>query len=358
MKRAFEAHVHGVTRHVTSKWLVVLAALVLGLGAVALQPPVAPAQQSDGDPVLLGTTESFAVLGGTTVTNTGSSVISGDVGVAPGLAVTGFPPGTVNNGTIRRGDEVAAQAQADLTTAYDDAAGRTPTEEVDTELGGQTLTTGVYDSASGTFGITGDLTLDGEGDPDAVFIFQTESTLITASASQVVFINGAQACNVFWQVGSSATLGTSSSFAGNILALTSITATTGATVDGRLLARNGAVTLDSNTIAQSECATDGDGDTPGEGDTPGDGTGDGDTPGEGDTPGDGTGDGDTPGDGTGGGSVGSDGDRNTQNDQSGQSAREGTLPFTGLGIGIPALVGTVMLLLGAGLRTKMSARKT
>ena len=122
---------------------------------------------------------------------------------------------------------------------------------IGTELGGSTLVPGVYNSQSGTFGITGTLTLDGQGDPDAVFIFQMQSTLVTASASVVLLTNGARACNVFWQVGSSATIGTSSSFVGTILALTSITLTTGATVDGRVLARNGAVTLDSNTIGQT-----------------------------------------------------------------------------------------------------------
>lgn len=283
----------------------------------AESPPVRAAQSAPSS-VLLGTADAFAVLGGSAVTNTGPSVISGDVGVAPECAVSGFPPGIVVDGTIRRCDAVAAQAQADLTTAYNDAADRITTEQVATQLGGQTLTAGVYDSASGTFQITGTLTLDGQGNPDAVFILQTASTLITASASRVVLINGAQACNVFWQIGSSATLGTNSTFAGNVLALTSITATTGATVDGRLLARSGAVTLDTNTVTRSQCAiavavpdpdepTDGadsgGDDAPGDTSTPGDGDG---TPGEtpGETPG-GTG---TPGDGgdTGDGTPGDD----------------------------------------------------
>jgi hypothetical protein len=125
---------------------------------------------------------------------------------------------------------------------------------VPAELGGTTKTAGVYDSADGTFGITGTLTLDAQGDPNAVFIFKTASTLITAGASSVVLVNDAQACNVFWQVGSSATLGTNSTFNGNILALTSITLTTGANVNGRVLARNGAVTLDTNTITKATCA--------------------------------------------------------------------------------------------------------
>jgi hypothetical protein len=209
----------------------------------------------------LGTATAFAVLAGSTVTNTGPSVIVGDLGVSPGAAVVGFPPGTVV-GAIHAADAVATQAQADLTTAYNDAAGRTPVTTVATELGGTTLTEGVYDSAAGTFQITGNLTLDAQGDPDAVFIFQTASTLITAAASTVTLIGGAQACNVFWQVGSSATLGTGSVFVGNILALTSITATTGASVNGRLLARNGAVTLDTNTVLRPTCAVPPDGRTP------------------------------------------------------------------------------------------------
>src|SRR3989338_649014 len=202
--------------------------------------------------VNLGTADGFAVLAGSTITNTGSSVINGDLGLSPGTAVTGFPPGTLN-GTQHAADTAAANAQAALTTAYNNAAGQTPVSTVPTELGGTIKTAGVYDSAAGTFGITGTLTLDAAGDPNAVFIFKTASTLITAGSSNVVLANGAQACNVFWQVGSSATLGTNSTFKGNILALTSSTLTTGANVEGRVLARNGAVTLDSNIITKATC---------------------------------------------------------------------------------------------------------
>ncbi len=155
-------------------------------------------------PIGLGTADSFGVLGGSTVTNTGASVISGDLGVSPGKAVTGFPPGLVNNGTIHSADGVATGAQADLTTAYNLAAGQQATATVGAELGGRTFTSGVY--KGNVLGLTGALTLDAQGDPSAVFIFQSASTLITASASRVVLINGASPCNVYWQVGSSATL--------------------------------------------------------------------------------------------------------------------------------------------------------
>jgi LPXTG-motif cell wall-anchored protein len=200
----------------------------------------------------LGTATSFAVLGGTTVTNTGPSTISGDLGVSPASAVVGFPPGTVGNGAIHAADVVAGQAQAAVTTAYLDSAGRSSSGTVSADLGGQTLVAGVY--TGGTLAINGTLTLDAQGDPNAVFIFQAASTLITGSTSRVALVGGATACNVFWKVGSSATLGTNSVFVGTVLALTSVSATTGASVSGRLLARNGAVTLDSNVVNRPACA--------------------------------------------------------------------------------------------------------
>lgn len=203
--------------------------------------------------VNLGTADSFAILAGPTVTNTGSSVVTGDLGISPGSSLVGFPPGTLI-GAQHLADAVAVQAKTDLVTAYDNAAGQTPVTTVATELGGTTKNAGVYDSEAGTFGITGTLTLDGQGNADAVFIFKTASTLITAGSSHVNLINGAQACNVFWKVGSSATLGTNSTFKGNILALTAITLTTGANVEGRVFARNAAVTLDTNVITKASCA--------------------------------------------------------------------------------------------------------
>ncbi len=176
------------------------------------------------------------------------------MGVSPGTAVTGFPPGTVTNGTIHAADAVALQAENDLTTAYDDAAGRTPVvDKTGQDLGGQTLVPGVY-QASSAMALTGTVTLDAQGDPDAIFIFQAGSTLITASSSSVALIGDAQACNVYWQVGSSATLGTASSFVGTVMALTSISLQTGATIQGRMLARNGQVSLDTNTITRPTCA--------------------------------------------------------------------------------------------------------
>jgi hypothetical protein len=205
-------------------------------------------------PVGLGTAGGFAVLGGAGVTNTGPTVVNGDLGTCPTSAITGFPPGGVN-GTIHAADAVACGAQSDLTIAYNDAAGRPPTTTFPgpTDLGGTTLLPGVYTSPS-SLAITGTLTLDAQGDPNAVFIFQAGSTLITAPNSHVVLINGAQACDVFWQVGSSATLGVGSTFIGSVLALTSVTANTNASVQGRLLARNGATTLDSNVITRPVCA--------------------------------------------------------------------------------------------------------
>lgn len=220
----------------------VLGAVVGGSQAGAAQAPVG-----------LGTAKSFAVIAGSSVVNTGPSTISGSVGVSPGAAVTGFPPGKVNSGTIHKADAVAAQAQSDVTTAYNDAAGRTPFVTEPADLSGKTLGAGVYRGPA--IGLTGTLTLDAKGDPNAVFIFQATSTLITGSGSRVALINGASACNVFWKVSSSATLGTNSRFVGTILALTSVTANTGASIQGRLLARNAKVMLDNNTINSTACST-------------------------------------------------------------------------------------------------------
>jgi LPXTG-motif cell wall-anchored protein len=182
-------------------------------------------------------------------------VLNNSVGLSPGTSITGFPPGIVTPpAIIDATSPAAAQAQLDLTAAYLDAAGRPLNATTTAELGGLTLVGGVYAGPSKSpLSLNGTLVLDGEGNPNSVFIFQTDSTLITGSASTVSLINGAQECNVFWQVGSSATLGTASVFAGNILALTSIAVTTGVTVHGRALARNGEVTLDTDVFTAPTC---------------------------------------------------------------------------------------------------------
>ena len=225
------------------------ATLVSAIGVLVFQ--IIPAQAAQPR-VGLGTAAAYGVLAGQGVTNTGPSVINGNVGTSPNGSVTGFPPGLAH-GAIHRADAAALQAQSDLTTAYNDAAGRTPVTTIATELGGRRLTPGVYDSASGTFHITGTLTLDAQGDPDGVFIFKTASTLITASSSNVSLLGRAQSCNTFWKVGSSATLGTTSSFRGNILALTSVQVQTRVNVLGRVMARNASVTLDNDVITAAAC---------------------------------------------------------------------------------------------------------
>jgi hypothetical protein len=231
------------------------AAVTLDTNAVTMQtsitlpPPVAPTASAQL-PVDLGSAGTFAVLAGSTVTNTGPSIINGDLGVWPGTAlVPGTPPATVN-GAIHAGDTAAQHAQASLTIAYNDAAGRsTAPISMAGDLGGQTLAPGLYKSTS-TLAITGDLTLDGNGDPNAVFIFQIGSALTVATRGRVVLSGGAKAANVFWQVGSSATLGTYSALKGTILAYASITIATGATLDGSALAQNAAVTLDTNAVTK------------------------------------------------------------------------------------------------------------
>jgi hypothetical protein len=203
-------------------------------------------------PVPLGTADSFAVLAGSGITNTGPTVVTGDLGTYPTPTMTGTGSLTIH-GKNHAGDAVTQGAKTDLVTAYNKAAGKGPTTAITADLGGQNLSPGVYNSGS-SIGLTGTLTLNAHGNKNATFIFQAGSSLTTASASDVKLVNGAQACNVYWQVGSSATLGTGSNLRGTILALTSITLTTGATVEGRVLARNGAVTLDTNTITKSTCA--------------------------------------------------------------------------------------------------------
>jgi hypothetical protein len=223
-------------------------ALVIPAG-VSLQviwavTPVSIAQTT----IPLGTAANFAVLAGATVTSTGLTVITGDLGLSPGTAVTGIPPGIVN-GALHTGDATASIAKTDLATAINTANALTLPILIAGDLGGRTLVPGLYKSTS-SLAVTGALTLDAQGDPNAVWVFQIASTLTTLTGSQIILTGGAQASNIFWVVGSSATLGTTSVFKGTIMAYASITITTGATVDGRALAEVGAVTLDSNIITK------------------------------------------------------------------------------------------------------------
>jgi hypothetical protein len=231
------------------------ATTALGLLVLAslLALTLARASGAAATAVPLGAAGSFGVLAGAGITNTGPTTITGDVGTFPTTTVTGSASMTIN-GTNHAGDGVTQQAKTDLVTAYNNAAAQGPTNPIVADLGGQSLPPGVYNSAS-SIGLTGALTLNAGGDPNAVFVFQAGSALTTASASSVVLTNGAQACNVFWEIGSSATLGTGSSFRGTVIALQSITVTTGVSIDGRVLARNGAVTLDTDTISRSACNT-------------------------------------------------------------------------------------------------------
>ena len=238
--------------------------LTLLLLVMMAAPTMSMADQPIGGTVRLGTASTFAVLAGSTITNTGTTWIGGNaggnVGVHPGSAFTGLTDVTLANGA-NMSEADALQAQNDLITALTDTNAAGPVTQIPTELGGQALTPGVYDSADGTFGITGTLTLNAGGDPNAVFIFKTATTLISADAvsgttpnSNVVLTGGALPCHVFWQVGSSATLGTYSNFVGHIFAYNTITANTGATVKGQLLAQIGAVNLHGNTITNGGCA--------------------------------------------------------------------------------------------------------
>jgi Ice-binding-like len=235
------------------------ALTALTVSAAALLLAGGPAGAAIVPTVGLGTAGQYAVLGGSTVTNTGPTTMNLSLGVSPGSAATGFPPGIVSApGVIHTADAAALQAQTALTAAYNNAAGRPVNANTAADIGNQTLQAGVYAVHSkGAMSLTGPLVLDGAGNANSVFIFQTDSTLITASGSTVTLINGAQECNVFWQVGSSATLGTGSVFRGNILALAAITVNTDVVVHGRALARNAATTLDSDVFVAPTCDTSG-----------------------------------------------------------------------------------------------------
>ncbi|MGA8696520.1 MAG: ice-binding family protein, partial [Xanthobacteraceae bacterium] len=208
-------------------------------------------------PIDLGAATNFAVLVQATVTNAGATVVNGDIGLNPGISVTGFPPGTIN-GTIQIGNPPAVAANASLATAYAAAVAVPAGTPIIADLGGQVLSPGVYTAAAAATIASGNLTLDAQGDANAVWIFQIGSTLVTtATVGNVILANGAQASNVFWQVGSSATIGTNTTFQGTILADTSITVTTGDAINGRALGgavvATGAVTLDTNIFTLPAC---------------------------------------------------------------------------------------------------------
>jgi len=238
---------------VMRKMVVVLAAIAIAAVAVSAGYVVLQSNPSTRGPcaldvVSLGSSVNFAVLAGSTVTSTGPTIVHGDLGVSPGSAVEGFPPGTVS-GTQHVTDTSAASAIGDLTVAYNSAAGRTLCSvSVAGNLGGQTLAPGLYKSTSGLEVTSGDLTLDAKGNVNAVWIFQVASTLTTTEGRSVILAGGARAANIFWQVGTSASLGTNSTFVGTIMADQSISLDTGAVLHGRALARIGAVTLDASTV--------------------------------------------------------------------------------------------------------------
>lgn len=214
-------------------------------------PIVIPIQTSVQPTVSLSGSSTLAIIAGSAISSTGATVITGDLGLSPGSSVGGFPPGILN-GTKHINDPIANQAKMDLTAAYNDAAGRTCSDIVTLSgnIGGLTLTPGLYKSTSSLAISSGDLTLDAKGNSNAVFIIQIASTLTTTSGRKVILSGGALASNIFWQVGSSATFGTTSVFKGTVMAMQSITFNTGATLDGRGLARIGAVTMAGNTIVK------------------------------------------------------------------------------------------------------------
>ncbi|HUW05090.1 MAG TPA: ice-binding family protein [Williamwhitmania sp.] len=217
----------------------------------SINPIVIPVQTIVQNTVSLAGASNFAALSGSAITNTGATIITGDLGLSPGSSIGGFPPGILN-GTLHINDAAASQAKLDLTAAYNDAAGRTSTDIVTLSgnIGGLTLTPGLYMSTSSLAISSGDLTFDALGDANAVFIIQIASSLTTTSGRKVFLSGGASAANIFWQVGSSATFGTTSVFKGTIIAMQSITFNTGATLDGRALARTGGISMEGNTIVK------------------------------------------------------------------------------------------------------------
>lgn len=228
------------------------AVCLVPIALVATLALIFPIMRGDAaDPLDLGTADPFALLAGSAITNTGSSVINGNVGSYPTDAISGFPPGIIN-GTNHGNDTVSQQAQDDFTTAYNAAASNTATT-IPTELAGSVLTPGTYDSTAGTFGITGTVTLDGQSNPDAVFIFKAATTLDTAAGAAVTLTNGASACNVYWLVGTTATFGAGTQLKGTVLAQASISSGDGAVFEGRLLAKAAITLTGATTVTVPTC---------------------------------------------------------------------------------------------------------
>jgi hypothetical protein len=241
-----------------------ISALAIGVVVISVgckkdeAEPVAPAnpnvitlQTTVQSTVPLGGAATLALLAGSAITNTGATNVTGDMGLSPGTSVSGFPPGILV-GTLHINDGIATQSKLDLTAAYNDAAGRTAADMVTLSgnIGGLTLTPGLYKSTSTLAISSGNLTFDARGNTSAVFVIQIASSLTVTSGRQVILINGAAPSNIFWQVGSSATFGTTSVFKGTIIAMESITFNTGATLDGRAMASNGTITMAGNTIVR------------------------------------------------------------------------------------------------------------
>jgi hypothetical protein len=222
-----------------------------GTGNPGTNPVVIPIQTVIQDPVLLNGSSNIAILAGSAISNTGATIITGDLALSPGSSVGGFPPGILN-GVKHINDSTATQAKLDLTEAYNDAAGRTSTGIVTLSgnIGGLTLTPGLYKSTSSLAVSSGDLTFDAKGNADAVFIIQIASSFTTTSGRKMILSGGAQASHIFWKVGSSATFGTTSVLKGTFLVMQSITFNTGAMLDGRAMARTGAVVLAGNTVVK------------------------------------------------------------------------------------------------------------
>jgi hypothetical protein len=242
------------TKKLLTTIAIVLVALITGCkkdDPGTENPVVIPVQTTVHATISLAGASNFAILAGSAVTNTGATIVTGDLGLCPGTSIGGFPPGILN-GTQHINDAIADQAKLDLTAAYNDAKGRTSTEIVTLSgnIGGLTLTPGLYKSTSSLAISSGDLTFDAQGNANASFIIQIASSLTTTSGRKVILTGGASASNIFWQVGSSATFGTTSVFKGTVLVMQSITFNTGASLDGRALTRTGGITMAGNIIVK------------------------------------------------------------------------------------------------------------